>query len=109
MNKNQHTAEWTEEREEALSRLWLRGRSASEIAAAIGGVSRCAVIGKVHRLGIADRSVAAVVATGPVGPPRRSAFALAEFDPVIARVITAWTNEISKTNTSNEQVESKDD
>src|SRR6185437_81860 len=47
---------WTDERVEVLSRLWLEGRSASQIAAALGGgLTRNAVIGKVHRLGLAGR------------------------------------------------------
>ncbi|TNC08226.1 GcrA cell cycle regulator [Methylobacterium terricola] len=46
---------WTKERVELLKRLWSDGRSASQIAAEIGGVSRNAVIGKVHRLGLAGR------------------------------------------------------
>jgi GcrA cell cycle regulator len=47
---------WTDERVELLSRLWLDGRSASQIAAELGmGVTRNAVIGKVHRLGLAGR------------------------------------------------------
>ena len=48
---------WTDERVERLSRLWLEGLSASQIAADLGeGVSRNAVIGKVHRLGLSGRS-----------------------------------------------------
>jgi GcrA cell cycle regulator len=47
---------WTDERVELLSRLWLEGRSASQIATALaGGLTRNAVIGKVHRLGLAGR------------------------------------------------------
>lgn len=47
---------WTDERVEVLSKLWLEGRSASQIAAELGyGVTRNAVIGKVHRLGLAGR------------------------------------------------------
>jgi GcrA cell cycle regulator len=47
---------WTDERVELLSRLWLEGRSASQIAAELGaGITRNAVIGKVHRLGLAGR------------------------------------------------------
>ena len=46
---------WTNERVELLKRLWSDGHSASQIAAEIGGVSRNAVIGKVHRLGLAGR------------------------------------------------------
>lgn len=47
---------WTDERVELLSKLWLDGRSASQIAAELGaGITRNAVIGKVHRLGLAGR------------------------------------------------------
>ncbi len=47
---------WTEERVERLGRLWGEGLSASQIAAALGGgVTRNAVIGKVHRLGLSGR------------------------------------------------------
>ncbi|WP_237477934.1 GcrA family cell cycle regulator [Lichenibacterium dinghuense] len=49
---------WTDERVERLSALWLEGRSASQIAIELGGgVSRNAVIGKVHRLGLSGRAV----------------------------------------------------
>ena len=47
--------DWNEERIEALTRLWREGLSASQVARQLGGVSRSAVIGKVHRLGIAGR------------------------------------------------------
>jgi len=46
---------WTEERVEALRKLWAEGLSASQIAAQLGGVSRNAVIGKVHRLKLSSR------------------------------------------------------
>ncbi len=46
---------WTDERVELLRRLWDEGLSASQIASQIGGISRNAVIGKVHRLGLARR------------------------------------------------------
>ncbi|MFF8799994.1 MULTISPECIES: GcrA family cell cycle regulator [unclassified Methylobacterium] len=52
---------WTDERVELLRRLWDDGLSASQIALQIGGVSRNAVIGKVHRLGLAGR-------VKPIGP-----------------------------------------
>ncbi|HVP83788.1 MAG TPA: GcrA family cell cycle regulator, partial [Rhizomicrobium sp.] len=42
---------WTDERVEQLKNLWTEGLSASQIARALGGVTRNAVIGKVHRLG----------------------------------------------------------
>jgi len=46
---------WTEERVELLKKLWQDGLSASQIAAELGGVTRNAVIGKVHRLGLSGR------------------------------------------------------
>ena len=46
---------WTSERVEFLKRRWGEGHSASEIAEALGGFTRNAVIGKVHRLGLARR------------------------------------------------------
>ncbi|TMJ76370.1 MAG: GcrA cell cycle regulator, partial [Alphaproteobacteria bacterium] len=49
---------WTDERVETLKRLWAEGLSASQIAAALGGVTRNAVIGKVHRLGLSGRAKA---------------------------------------------------
>ena len=46
---------WTDERVETLKRLWTEGLSARQIATELGGVSRNAVIGKVHRLGLEGR------------------------------------------------------
>ena len=42
---------WTDERVELLKKMWGEGQSASQIAKELGGVTRNAVIGKVHRLG----------------------------------------------------------
>ncbi|MDI6625357.1 MAG: GcrA family cell cycle regulator, partial [Brevundimonas sp.] len=51
------TAGWTEDRVGALKKLWLEGQSASQIAKQLGGgVTRNAVIGKVHRLGLSNRA-----------------------------------------------------
>jgi GcrA cell cycle regulator len=47
---------WTDERVEILKKLWLDGLSASQIAKQLGGVTRNAVIGKVHRLGLSGRA-----------------------------------------------------
>ena len=47
---------WTDERVELLKKLWGDGQSASKIAKELGGVTRNAVIGKVHRLGLSNRS-----------------------------------------------------
>ncbi|PVE23910.1 GcrA cell cycle regulator [Microvirga sp. KLBC 81] len=49
-------ATWTDERVELLRKLWTDGLSASQIAAELGNVTRNAVIGKVHRLGLSGRA-----------------------------------------------------
>ena len=49
------SATWSDERITTLSKLWLDGLSASQIAQELGGVTRNAVIGKVHRLGLSGR------------------------------------------------------
>jgi GcrA cell cycle regulator len=47
---------WTDDRVELLKKLWLDGRSASQISNELGGgVTRNAVIGKVHRMGLSGR------------------------------------------------------
>jgi GcrA cell cycle regulator len=62
---------WTDERVELLKKLWSDGLSASQIAAQMGGVTRNAVIGKVHRLGLSGR---AKTSTAPAQPrPRKPA------------------------------------
>ena len=62
------TAGWTEDRVGALKKLWLEGQSASQIAKQLGGgVTRNAVIGKVHRLGLSGRAA-------PSQPARTSTF-----------------------------------
>jgi GcrA cell cycle regulator len=51
----QMTMSWTDERIERLKELWSQGITASQIADELGGVSRNAVIGKAHRLGLQSR------------------------------------------------------
>jgi GcrA cell cycle regulator len=70
---------WTDERVETLKRMWSEGQSASQIAKELGGVTRNAVIGKVHRLGLSNRVGAAPMpetkpkaATPPAATPPRS-------------------------------------
>jgi GcrA cell cycle regulator len=46
---------WTDERIERLKSMWAKGATASQIADELGGVSRNAVIGKAHRLGLEQR------------------------------------------------------
>ncbi len=62
---------WTEERVEMLKKLWAEGLSASQIAGKMGGVTRNAVIGKVHRLGLSGRATPAKPSTGRASAPRR--------------------------------------
>ncbi|SNR54865.1 GcrA family cell cycle regulator [Puniceibacterium sediminis] len=58
---------WTDERVEQLKKMWGEGQSASQIAKELGGVTRNAVIGKVHRLGLSNRVGAAPAGDTP--PP----------------------------------------
>lgn len=60
---------WTEDRVEILSKLWLEGLSASQIAKQLGGVTRNAVIGKVHRLGLSGRAKPSRPARAPARRP----------------------------------------
>ncbi|MEQ1930103.1 MAG: GcrA family cell cycle regulator, partial [Parvularculaceae bacterium] len=50
---------WNDERVELLKKYWAEGLSASQIASKMGGVTRTAVIGKVHRLGLSGRAAPA--------------------------------------------------
>lgn len=68
---------WTDERVELLKKLWSDGLSASQIAAELGSVTRNAVIGKVHRLGLSGRAKSAAApaaqrATAPRKAPARA-------------------------------------
>jgi len=71
---------WTDERVETLKKMWAEGQSASQIAKELGAVTRNAVIGKVHRLGLSNRvgpggkddeDEAEVPAAAPVVEPPR--------------------------------------
>lgn len=54
---------WTDDRVEILKKMWGEGQSASQIAKELGGVTRNAVIGKVHRLGLSNRTTAGAATT----------------------------------------------
>jgi len=78
---------WTDERVELLRQLWLDGRSASQISAQLGhGVTRNAVIGKVHRLGLAGRAKAP---TSTASPPRAASAPRMSARPASSSVRTA--------------------
>ncbi|MEY4952843.1 MAG: hypothetical protein RL299_1267 [Pseudomonadota bacterium] len=65
---------WTDERIEKLTKMWEGGATASQIADELGGVSRNAVIGKAHRLGLKARP-------SPVKPNEKEAAAPAAKAP----------------------------
>ena len=63
---------WTEERVETLKKMWGEGQSASQIAKELGGVTRNAVIGKVHRLGLSNRTGGAAPAKTAKDKPAKA-------------------------------------
>jgi GcrA cell cycle regulator len=75
---------WTDERVEILKKLWAEGLSASQIAAQLGGVSRNAVIGKVHRLKLSSRGRA----TAAPARQKKVASATPSAKPAVVRSTT---------------------
>ena len=76
MDSGAQVAGWTDERVETLKKLWMEGLSASQIAGQLGqGVTRNAVIGKVHRLKLSARAKPTNTAqrARPARPVRRRA------------------------------------
>ena len=69
---------WTDERIESLRNMWEKGLTASQIADELGGVSRNAVIGKAHRLGLKSRP-SPVKATEKVAKPAKVAARMAQW------------------------------
>ncbi|AMY68442.1 GcrA family cell cycle regulator [Frigidibacter mobilis] len=69
---------WTDERVETLKKMWAEGQSASQIAKELGGVTRNAVIGKVHRLGLSNR------VGGPAAPEPKPAAPARPAEPAAA-------------------------
>lgn len=76
---------WTDERVTVLKKLWAEGHSASQIAKQLGGVTRNAVIGKVHRLGLSGRATP----SRPVKRPPRLARPKPRFVVEAASPVTA--------------------
>jgi GcrA cell cycle regulator len=75
---------WADERVDLLAKLWNEGLSASQIAAELGGsVTRNAVIGKVHRLGLSGRAKAQATATPRTRKPIRPADLTAADEPPV--------------------------
>ncbi len=64
---------WTDDRVEILKKMWGEGQSASQIAKELGGVTRNAVIGKVHRLGLSNRATGGNKAAAKDKPAAKAA------------------------------------
>jgi GcrA cell cycle regulator len=80
---------WTDERVTTLKKLWLDGLSASQIAKQLGGVTRNAVIGKVHRLGLSGRAAPSQPARPAFKTPRPARPAATTMPSAPRRVIAA--------------------
>lgn len=77
--------EWTEQRIDMLRKLWGQGQTASQIAVLLGGVTRNAVIGKAHRLGLTGRpSPIKREGTEAAAPRRKPAAAQRRQQPSLA-------------------------
>lgn len=63
---------WTDERVETLKTMWGEGKSASVIAKELGGVTRNAVIGKVHRLGLSNRTTTTTKTAAAAAEPAKA-------------------------------------
>jgi GcrA cell cycle regulator len=63
---------WTDERVELLKKMWAEGQSASQIAKELGGVTRNAVIGKVHRLGLSNRTGSGAAPAAAAAPAKEA-------------------------------------
>lgn len=74
---NRVNSSWTDARVATLKKLWAEGWSGGDIAKELGGVSRNAVIGKVHRLGLGGRAT-------PSRPLKRRVRVAAKRHPMIA-------------------------
>ncbi len=74
---------WTDERVELLKKMWGEGQSASQIAKELGGVTRNAVIGKVHRLGLSNRATGGSKATEAKAKPAEAAKPKAQAKPKV--------------------------
>ena len=83
---------WTDERVETLKKMWAEGQSASQIAKELGGVTRNAVIGKVHRLGLSNRNGSGAKAeeeapAEPAPAPAKPAAPVEVLEPAMAEPV----------------------
>ncbi|KZL18887.1 GcrA cell cycle regulator [Pseudovibrio axinellae] len=82
---------WTAERVELLTKLWADGLSASQIAGELGNVTRNAVIGKVHRLGLSGRAKSGGSATKTRKAATPAARPVAPSKPTVTEAVAATT------------------
>lgn len=93
--------QWTEESEKALSSMWDNGRSAGAIAKELGGgLTRCAVSGKIHRMGLRTRAAKAA-ASKPVPAPKPAPAAPASIATAVAASVPAPTESVAITELKN--------
>ncbi|MFQ1699039.1 GcrA family cell cycle regulator [Loktanella agnita] len=76
---------WTDERVETLKKMWSEGQSASQIAKELGGVTRNAVIGKVHRLGLSNRAGSGTATPTKAPAKEKPAAPAAATKPAVAK------------------------
>jgi GcrA cell cycle regulator len=86
---------WTDDRVAILKKLWTEGLSASQIAKQLGGVTRNAVIGKVHRLGLAGRAT-------PSRPVKRISVPITRVRPAVVDQAAAIAKATRAREVSNE-------
>lgn len=81
---------WTPDRIAELTQLWTEGKSASQIATIMGGISRNAVLGKLHRMNIETGRFSAIAPLKKVKPlVAQAQFARKKADPVKAAAVKA--------------------
>lgn len=111
---------WTDERVEILKKLWAEGLSASQIAAQLGGVTRNAVIGKVHRLKLSGRgkttsaaprakkaTTTATPAAPTAAPPRSTATTASATVTATAQTASVTSATVSSGTTTRVQTQSQ--
>ena len=100
---------WTDDRVELLKKMWGEGQSASQIAKELGGVTRNAVIGKVHRLGLSNRAGSGAAATAkaeakPKAAPKPAAAAKPKVEPKTEPAIQPQAPETKSTLPARKQI-----
>ncbi|QEW21626.1 GcrA cell cycle regulator [Marinibacterium anthonyi] len=100
---------WTDERVELLKKMWSEGQSASQIAKELGGVTRNAVIGKVHRLGLSNRTsgAAPAPAASPAAAPKAEAKPKPAPKPEVKAKPAPKADPVSDTDTGSTEVEAR--